>query len=103
MRRTQGNGTTAGRAGGNHDEWFEVEEQTARRVVDLWASFAEQLPYDRFGRLVDFWSGKIDGESGRVGDGNAALDWLETMPQLVEELRRWEFGTIAGHLGRLSL
>lgn len=92
-----------GSGGGSHDEWFEVDERTARRVVGLWALFAEQLPYDRFGRLVDFWSEKVDGEKRRVSHGDTTMNWLEAMPRLVEELTRWELGNIIGPFRGLSL
>jgi hypothetical protein len=90
----------AGRGGGHHNEWFEVEEQTARHVVNLWASFAEQLPYDRWGRMVDFWSEKVDEERGLIMQGNTTLSWVEKIPRLIEELRRRDFNGIIGALGR---
>lgn len=100
--RRQRNGGGRG-GGGKHNEWFEVEEQTARRVIDLWALFARQLPYDRFGRLVDFWAEKIDSERRRVGNGDTTTSWLETMPRLVEELTRREFASIVGPVSMMSL
>ena len=88
------------RGGGKHDEWFEVDEQIARRVVNMWALFAQQLPYDRWGRMVDFWSEKVDEQRGLATEDDTTMNWLERMPQLVEELRRWEFGSIIGPIGR---
>ena len=70
--------------------------------MGLWALFAEQLPYDRFGRLGDFWSQKIDDERGRVGEGDSAMGWLEKMPRLVEELRRLELDSIIGPFMSMS-
>jgi hypothetical protein len=89
--------------GGQHDEWFEVAAARARAVVDAWALWAGCLPYDRFGRLVDFWAEKIDGEKARVGEGDSVAGWLEGMTGMVEEMRRWEFGNIIGTLGRVVL
>ncbi|KAK3941098.1 hypothetical protein QBC46DRAFT_312338 [Diplogelasinospora grovesii] len=97
-RRQKPGERRAAAAGVRHDEWFEVEEQAAKEVVDAWTLFAEQRPYDRFGRLVDFWSEKVDGEMRRVKDGDTAKSWLKTMPEMVEESRRWKRKNIIGPL-----
>lgn len=89
-----------GRGGGKHDEWFEVDVETAKRMVKLWAWFAVQKPYDSWGRLVDFWSAKVNEERLLAMEGDTAMSWVERMSQMVEELRRREFGSIIGPLRR---
>ncbi|KAK4158784.1 hypothetical protein QBC43DRAFT_248802 [Cladorrhinum sp. PSN259] len=98
--------------GGRHNEWFEIDPQTAKRVVDTWASFAEGSPYDRFGRLDDFWAEKIDAEIKRITDttitrsrGNETVEgWLQTRMQgLLEEHTRRELNSILSPLFELSL
>lgn len=84
----------------NHKEWFEVDRQSAEHVVNQWAKFAEQLPYDHWGKLVDFWSEKVDEQRSLVRQGDTTMRWLERMPQLVELLRRREFGSMIGPLDR---
>jgi len=103
-RRCERRKRRAGRGGGGgrHDEWFEIDEAAARRVVELWCAFAERLPYDRFGRLGDFWAERADAEIQEVRIGDTALGWLEKMPRLVEELTRWELRNIVGSLCDLS-
>lgn len=92
-----------GRSKGAHNEWFEVEEGPARAVVALWKSFSDQRPYDRFGRLVDFWSNKVVGNRERVCEGDSVRAWLDRMPRMVEELRREEFRSMLGPLERFAL
>ena len=103
-RRCERRKQRAGRGGGGgrHDEWFEIDEAAARRVVELWCAFAESLPYDRFGRLGDFWAERAEAEMQEVRIGDTTLGWLETMPRLVEELTRWELRNIVGSLCVLS-
>ena len=38
-----------------HIEWFKVEEETARKVIDMWAKFARSSPYNERGQLSEFW------------------------------------------------
>jgi hypothetical protein len=86
----------SGRSKGRHNEWFEVGEQTARRVVDIWASFAAQLPYDNYGRLVDFWTEQVDEQRRHVRVGESARSWVgNIMPRLLEELTRRELESIS--------
>lgn len=84
-----------GRGGGRHDEWFEVEEQTARCVVNLWAAFAANLPYDQWGRMVDFWSEKVDEQRRLIREGDTAMNWVNRMPRLLQELTRRRFDSIS--------
>lgn len=72
-------------SGGQHNEWFEVDVKTALRAVNLCAAFAERQPYDRFGRLLDFWSAKV--EAG-LRPGDTVKSWQEEIPRLVEECTR---------------
>jgi len=90
------------RSGGNHDEWFEVETQTAMRVVHLLAAFSDRLPYDKFGRLVDFWSNKAEEKKVRVGPGDTVKGWLEMIPRLAEEHTRTELDNIIGRFRTLG-
>lgn len=86
-RKRASNARTGGGrcSGGQHNEWFEVDVKTALRAVNLWAAFAEQQPYDRFGRLLDFWSAKA--EAG-IRPGDTVKSWQEEIPRLVEECTR---------------
>jgi len=93
-RKRRARGRCSG--GGRHDEWFEVDVGTVMRVVETWAVFAEQLPYDGFGRLVDFWSEKVDAAKAGVEDGDTVEGWLEGIPGLVEEGRRRELVDMVG-------
>ena len=85
-----------------HNEWFEVGEETARKVMGLWTLFADQVPYGRLGELGDFWLEKIEDERSRVGEGDSAMGWLEKMPRFVEESRRWDMDRAIGPRMRLS-
>jgi hypothetical protein len=97
--------------GGNHDEWFEIEEQVARQVIDGWASFAKESPYDSWGRLNAFWSEKCNLErvsirSAAGGGGQpveAITNWVERMPEMVAESRRILFTDIIGTLRAFHL
>ncbi|KAK4159934.1 hypothetical protein QBC43DRAFT_326359 [Cladorrhinum sp. PSN259] len=88
-------------SGGNHKEWFEIDPQTAERVVHAWASFAKgsespakESPYDAYGRLDDFWTVNIDAEKKRIADTTITRSrskepikvWFETrMQRFLEE------------------
>jgi hypothetical protein len=67
-----------------HNEWFEVGEAHARRVVNLWRQFGEACPYDGFGRLNSSWSSLVADERGRVAGTSTMMDWVERMPSHVE-------------------
>lgn len=102
-RKTASKARTGGGrcSGGQHNEWFEVDVKTALRAVDLWAAFAEQQPYDRFGRLVDFWSAEV--EPARARTGGTVESWQEGIPRRVEECRRTGLDDILSDLGRLYI
>jgi hypothetical protein len=92
----------SGRSKGRHNEWFEVGEQAARHVVDIWASFAAQLPYDNYGRLVNFWTEQVDGQRRHLRVGESAMSWVgNIMPRLLEELTRRELESISPLEGRI--
>jgi len=83
-----------GRRGkGRHNEWFEVEEDQVRKVVGLWKQFSVQNPYDRFGRLNEFWSQLAADEKKRVASSISMLTWVEEMPGHVEKLRGEDFAS----------
>jgi hypothetical protein len=84
-----------GRGGGRHDEWFEVDEQTARHVVTVWASFAAKQPYDQWGRMVDFWSETVDEQRRLMREGDTTMNWVDRMPRLLQELTRRELASIS--------
>ena len=84
------------RSGGSHDEWFEVDTETAMRVVDLLAAFSDRQPYDSFGKLIDFWSNKAEQKKKNVGPGDTIYGWLQTIPRLAEEQTRAELDDIIG-------
>lgn len=86
-----------GRKGGRgveHDEWFEVDVETARETVRSWALFSGQRPYNAFGQVVEYWARKAEQELQLVKDGPAFREWLGKMPQYVEEMMRLEFRSI---------
>jgi hypothetical protein len=98
-RKRASRARTGGRcSGGKHDEWFEVDVGTAKRAVELWAAFAEQLPYDRFGRLLDFWSAKVEAAKARIRPGDTVKSWQEGIPRLVEECTRTELEDLISRL-----
>jgi len=89
------------RSGGKHDEWFEAETQTAMRVVHLLVTFADQRPYDKFGKLIDFWSDKAEEMKKLVRPGDTVKGWLEMLPRLAEEHMRTELDNIISRFYRL--
>jgi hypothetical protein len=106
-RRTSRDGRR--RSNGAHDEWFEIDEDTVRTVVELWSQFSMQEPYDHWGRLGAFWSQKIESDKaererleGARGEGDAGQvvnyirSWVERMPEMIAEKRRWEFRDMLG-------
>ncbi|KAJ4422581.1 hypothetical protein N0V82_002809 [Gnomoniopsis sp. IMI 355080] len=99
QRRKRGGGGGA-RGGGAHDEWFEVDVEEARQVVRSWALFSEQRPYDSFGAPLEFWAEKVAKER-KARNCLGLGQWLEKIPQYVEELRRLEFRSILGFAGGL--
>lgn len=74
--------------GGRHDEWFEVDLDTARKTVHAWALFSRQRPYDALGRTVDFWARKMENDRRGVDYGLSADKWLEDMPRYIEDMVR---------------
>ncbi|KAF4444040.1 hypothetical protein F53441_11257 [Fusarium austroafricanum] len=38
-----------------HREWFEISEDEARSVVEIWHQFGKLMPYDDWGNLKDEW------------------------------------------------
>lgn len=78
-RKTASKARTGGGrcSGGQHNEWFEVDVETALHVVDLWAIFAERQPYDRFGKLLDFWSARVEAS---IRPGDTVKSWQEKIP-----------------------
>lgn len=77
--------------------------------MELWGQFSMQRPYDQWGRLGAFWSERIErdkvervrleGERAESSVGqvvNYIRSWVERMPEMIEELRRWEFRDILG-------
>lgn len=74
--------------GGAHDEWFEVDPETARKTVDVWLLFSTQMPYDAWGRAVDFWARKAENDRRGVDHGICVDGWLEDMPRYVEQMLR---------------
>ncbi|KAK4464610.1 hypothetical protein QBC42DRAFT_262911 [Cladorrhinum samala] len=80
-------------SGGMHNEWFELETPTAMRAVELWTLFAETSPYDRFGRLVDFWTEGVDAQRTRIKAGDTIEDWFATMRRLLDERNKGESGS----------
>ncbi|CAK7207996.1 hypothetical protein SEUCBS139899_010830 [Sporothrix eucalyptigena] len=74
--------------GGHHKEWFEMDVDAARHVVDMWARFANQPAYDSLGRLVHFWWTQADRDILRLAAYGSALGWLATVPDLEVEYRR---------------
>lgn len=97
-RRAVQDRTGGRRGGGKHNEWFKIDAEAATRAVELWAAFAEQLPYDGFGRLVDFWSAKVEAAILRITPDETVESWQETIPQLVEERRRTELADLLNRL-----
>ena len=72
-----------------HNEWFEVEEDRARKTVELWQLFSLQQPYNNFGRLDTFWSALVE-EKDAVKTSDI-LTWAEDMPVHVDNLKDKEF------------
>ncbi|KAK0741433.1 hypothetical protein B0T18DRAFT_432538 [Schizothecium vesticola] len=98
-RKRASRARTGGRcSGGKHDEWFEVDVETAKRAVELWTAFAEQLPYDRYGRLLDFWSAKVEAAKARIRPGDTVKSWQEAIPRLIEECTRTELEDLISRL-----
>jgi hypothetical protein len=72
--------STKGRVKDVHNEWFKVTEVLAWRVVNYWRMFSCQEPYDRFGRLNDYWSSVVAYEKKRSSVMNNVVRWLGDMP-----------------------
>jgi T5orf172 domain-containing protein len=72
-----------GRITGVHNEWFEVSENMACDVVDLWRMFSRQKPYDCFGRLKYYWSDFVARQRGRISEMNNLVTLLDGMPDAV--------------------
>ncbi|KAK2053299.1 DUF1766-domain-containing protein [Colletotrichum caudatum] len=51
----QANGKTT-----DHREFFEVDVEKARAVVEMWAAWAGLEPFDEEGRLTVYWTARLD-------------------------------------------
>lgn len=103
-RKTASKARTGGGrcSGGQHNEWFEVDVETALHAVDLWAIFAERQPYDRFGKLLDFWSTRV--EAG-IRPGDTVKSWQEKVPwvALLDRLPPTEVEDLISHFCRQGI
>lgn len=71
---------------GAHNEWFEIGVEAARRVVELWAMFSRQWPYDDTGQVSRFWARKAERDRVGMRAGDSAREWLLDMPRYIEEM-----------------
>ena len=79
---------------GVHKEWFSIDVTMARNIVDLWREFSDQIPYDGYGNLLDFWSEKVRTVKRRLRHGDSVWGWMMRMRLLINEQRRVELSNI---------
>ena len=73
--------------GSKHEEWFEVKEHIALKVVDRWRRWFRSMPYDRKGQISSWWIEKAKpGKFTEYPYGDAE----ESFSDHEERGRRWE-------------
>lgn len=87
-QQRQRQGGSGNHRGGAHNEWFEIDVETARWAVDLWKLCSLQDPYDKYGRVVEFWARRAEEERQQVKEGDSVARWLEGMPDYIEDWRK---------------
>ncbi|KAF5609970.1 uncharacterized protein FSUBG_3499 [Fusarium subglutinans] len=73
-----------------HKEWFRIEEDEARRVIDIWEQFSKLNPYDYKGNLGDHWTRykltQLDDECLWNAKRWLDTEWIQVITEAVEAL-----------------
>ncbi|KAL9570024.1 hypothetical protein ACKAV7_006087 [Fusarium commune] len=75
-----------------HREWFKIEENQARQVINVWQQFSKLTPYDKEGRLTDNWAryeltqlAQLDSECLWNTKKWLATEWFRLITEAVEK------------------
>ncbi|KAF5721458.1 hypothetical protein FMUND_3586 [Fusarium mundagurra] len=73
-----------------HKEWFQIKEDEARRVIDIWQQFSELNPYDDKGELEEHWARykltQLDDECLWNAKRWLDTEWVKLITEAVEAL-----------------